>query len=103
MHRGHSRRGRKRLYFSSFSSSLFDETDTDKHDNNNEHEDLNLPQGPVFYATQEDFERSPIDFINKIRPIAQNYGICKIIPPITWNPPFGTFVYCYYCILSQSD
>jgi histone demethylase JARID1 len=59
-------------------------------------EDLSIPNGPVFYATQQDFEHSPVEFINKIRPIAQKYGICKIVPPKDWNPPFGMFVVVDY-------
>jgi hypothetical protein len=37
-------------------------------------------------------EGSPLDYINKIRPVAQRYGICKIVPPIGWKEKdfFGT-------------
>eukprot|EP00533_Pseudo-nitzschia_delicatissima_P008085 CAMPEP_0116086530 /NCGR_PEP_ID=MMETSP0327-20121206/4903_1 /TAXON_ID=44447 /ORGANISM="Pseudo-nitzschia delicatissima, Strain B596" /LENGTH=620 /DNA_ID=CAMNT_0003577585 /DNA_START=594 /DNA_END=2456 /DNA_ORIENTATION=- len=30
-------------------------------------------------------EGSPLDYIDKIRPIAQRYGICKIVPPKAWK------------------
>jgi jmjN domain. len=50
--------------------------------------DLVVPFGPTFFPTVEDFEGSPLDYIEKIRPIAQQYGVCKIVPPKGWNPPF---------------
>lgn len=49
--------------------------------------DLDVPTGPTFYPTVEDMEGSPLEYIEKIRPIAQKYGICKIKPPDGWNPP----------------
>jgi hypothetical protein len=55
--------------------------------------ELRIPCGPVFYPTVQDFEGNPLDYIEKVRPIAQRYGICKIVPPAGWNPaPFGTLV-----------
>jgi hypothetical protein len=51
---------------------------------------LEIPWGPTFYPTVEEMEASPLDFIEKIRPVAQRYGICKIVPPKGWNPhPFS--------------
>ena len=47
---------------------------------------IEVPWGPVFYPTVEEMEGSPLDYIEKIRPIAQNYGICKIVPPKGWDP-----------------
>jgi hypothetical protein len=50
---------------------------------------LALPAAPTFFPTLEEFsEKSPIEYINKIRPIAELYGICKIVPPAGWDPPF---------------
>ena len=51
-----------------------------------------LPYAPVFYPTIEEMEGNPLSYVAKIRPIAQHYGICKIVPPKGWNPPF-----CKYC------
>jgi hypothetical protein len=51
--------------------------------------DLNIPLGPIFYPTVEEFEGNPLHYINKIRPIAEKYGICKIVPPAGWDPPFS--------------
>ncbi len=47
-----------------------------------------VPCGPVFFPTQEEFE-DPLKYISSIREVAEKYGICKIVPPEGWNPPFG--------------
>ena len=54
---------------------------------------IDVPFGPTFYPTIEDMEGSPLDFIEKIRPVAQRYGICKIVPPKAWKEKdfFGTY------------
>eukprot|EP00537_Pseudo-nitzschia_pungens_P014533 CAMPEP_0172398070 /NCGR_PEP_ID=MMETSP1061-20121228/34080_1 /TAXON_ID=37318 /ORGANISM="Pseudo-nitzschia pungens, Strain cf. pungens" /LENGTH=724 /DNA_ID=CAMNT_0013130431 /DNA_START=384 /DNA_END=2558 /DNA_ORIENTATION=- len=46
---------------------------------------IDVPFGPTFYPSIEDMEGSPLDYIDKIRPIAQRYGICKIVPPKAWK------------------
>jgi histone demethylase JARID1 len=53
---------------------------------------LSVAFAPTFFPTVEDFEGNPIRYIEKIRPVAERYGVCKIVPPKGWNPaPFGTF------------
>ena len=53
---------------------------------------LSVPFAPTFFPTVEDFEGNPISYIKKIRPVAERYGVCKIVPPKGWNPaPFGTW------------
>jgi len=55
---------------------------------------LDVPLAPVFFPTIEEFEGNPLSYIEKIRPIAEAYGICKIVPPQGWNPaPFGKKVF----------
>ena len=53
---------------------------------------IEVPWGPIFYPSVQDMEGSPLDYIDKIRPIAQRYGICKIVPPEAWKKTdfFGT-------------
>ncbi|XP_049793761.1 lysine-specific demethylase lid [Schistocerca nitens] len=50
--------------------------------------DFKVPQeAPVFYPSVEEFG-DPLAYINKIRPVAEKTGICKIKPPPDWQPPF---------------
>ncbi|KAM4700298.1 lysine-specific demethylase 5B isoform 2-T2 [Discoglossus pictus] len=46
------------------------------------------PECPVFEPSLEEFA-DPFAFINKIRPIAERSGICKVRPPPDWQPPFA--------------
>ena len=61
---------------------------------------LEVPWAPTFYPTIEDMEGNPLHYVEKIRPIAEIYGICKIVPPKGWDPVLGTlFAFCP-CIVS---
>jgi len=53
-----------------------------------------IPFGPTFYPSVEDFSGDPLLYLEKIRPVAEKYGICKIVPPKGWNPPFALNVDC---------
>ncbi|KAI8791058.1 serine-rich adhesin for platelets isoform X1, partial [Biomphalaria glabrata] len=39
---------------------------------------------PVFHPTEAEF-MNPLTFISKIQPIAEPYGMCRIIPPASWK------------------
>ncbi|KAJ8758696.1 hypothetical protein K2173_000417 [Erythroxylum novogranatense] len=45
-----------------------------------------IDDAPVFYPTIEEFEDS-VGYISKIRSKAESFGICRIVPPSSWNPP----------------
>ncbi|XP_042396116.1 lysine-specific demethylase JMJ703-like [Zingiber officinale] len=48
--------------------------------------ELVLDEAPVYYPSEEEFKDS-LDYIAKIRPIAEKYGICRIVPPSSWRRP----------------
>ncbi|KAF6150915.1 hypothetical protein GIB67_026836 [Kingdonia uniflora] len=45
-----------------------------------------LEEAPVFYPTDEEFVDT-LKYIASIRAKAEKYGICRIVPPSSWNPP----------------
>lgn len=52
-----------------------------------------IDEAPVFHPTIEEFEDT-LSYIAKIRPLAEPYGICRIVPPACWVPP---------CLLKEKD
>ncbi|KAJ2422101.1 hypothetical protein GGF47_003730, partial [Coemansia sp. RSA 2524] len=47
-----------------------------------------LREAPIFYPTSDEF-KDPLAYIQKIQPQAEGAGLCKIVPPSGWNPPFS--------------
>lgn len=45
-----------------------------------------LEEVPVFYPNEEEFEDA-LKYMDTIRPRAEKYGICRIVPPTSWKPP----------------
>lgn len=42
---------------------------------------ISPPECPVFRPTLAEFDLNPLVYLEKIRPEAEKFGICKIIPP----------------------
>ncbi|ETI35592.1 hypothetical protein F443_18100 [Phytophthora nicotianae P1569] len=55
---------------------------------NNDTDGYICPPCPVFYPTAEEFQH-PLKYISSIRHIGMQAGICKIVPPSGWRPPFA--------------
>lgn len=49
---------------------------------------FDLPEAPTFYPTDAEFA-DPLAYIRSIRHIGEQAGICKIIPPKSFRPPFS--------------
>lgn len=47
-----------------------------------------VPEAPTFRPTEEEF-KDPVAYIQKIAPEGKKYGICRVIPPEGWQPPFA--------------
>ena len=47
-----------------------------------------LPSAPTYYPTVKEFA-DPLAYIASIRPEAEAFGACKIVPPAGWVPPFS--------------
>ncbi|KAL8288940.1 hypothetical protein RB597_000835 [Gaeumannomyces tritici] len=47
-----------------------------------------LEEAPTYYPTAEEWN-DPMEYMRKVSPEGRKYGICKIVPPETWNPPFA--------------
>ncbi|KAE8746090.1 hypothetical protein FOCC_FOCC007214 [Frankliniella occidentalis] len=45
----------------------------------------NISEAPVFHPTEKEFQ-DPYAYIEKIRPIAEKYGLCRIVAPHSFKP-----------------
>lgn len=44
-----------------------------------------LVEAPTFHATEKDFQ-DPFEFFDRIRPAAEKFGLCRIVPPSNFKP-----------------
>ncbi|KAK8728080.1 hypothetical protein OTU49_009380, partial [Cherax quadricarinatus] len=44
-----------------------------------------LTRAPTFFPSEEEFT-DPLDYIEKIRPEAEQFGLCRIVPPSNFKP-----------------
>lgn len=47
-----------------------------------------LEHAPIYFPTIDEFA-SPLEYIEKISVEAKEFGICKVVPPEGWRPPFA--------------
>jgi protein Jumonji len=43
-----------------------------------------LMEAPTFYPTEKDFQ-DPMEYIERIKPIAEQFGLCRIVPPSSFK------------------
>ncbi|KAF7987658.1 hypothetical protein HCN44_003521 [Aphidius gifuensis] len=51
----------------------------------NKGESARLVDAPTFHPSEKDFQ-DPFEYIDKIRPIAEKFGICRVVPPSNFKP-----------------
>lgn len=39
-----------------------------------------MMDAPTFYPSEEDF-KDPLEYFEIIKPVAQKFGICRVVPP----------------------
>ena len=47
-----------------------------------------VPPVKTYRPTEAEWAGDPLEYINSIRPEAEKYGVCNIIPPPSWTPEF---------------
>ncbi|KAI1758869.1 PLU-1-like protein [Hypoxylon sp. FL1150] len=53
-----------------------------------ENRPFDIPEAPTYIPTEDEW-KDPLEYIRNVFTEAQHYGICKIIPPKSWNPDFA--------------
>ncbi|EFN64929.1 Protein Jumonji [Camponotus floridanus] len=51
----------------------------------NTNNEARVVEAPTFHPTEKDFQ-DPLEYIDKIRPIAEKFGICRVVPPPNFKP-----------------
>lgn len=56
----------------------------------NANDEARLVKAPTFHPTEKDFQ-DPLGYIDKIRHIAEKFGICRVVPPANFKVSFCFF------------
>lgn len=51
----------------------------------NGNNEARVVEAPTFHPTEKDFQ-DPLEYIDKIRSIAEKFGICRVVPPPNFKP-----------------
>ena len=46
-----------------------------------------MVEAPIFHPTEKEFQ-DPLEYIDRIRPVAEKFGLCRVVPP----PNFKVFI-----------
>ncbi|XP_020293960.1 uncharacterized protein LOC109859802 isoform X2 [Pseudomyrmex gracilis] len=48
-------------------------------------DEARVVEAPTFHPTEKDFQ-DPLEYIDKIKSVAEKFGICKVVPPSNFKP-----------------
>jgi len=51
-------------------------------------DEVRVVEAPTFHPTEKDFQ-DPLEYIEKIKSIAEKFGICKVVPPANFKVNFN--------------
>lgn len=54
-----------------------------------------IMEAPTFYPSEEDF-KDPLEYFEIVKPIAQKYGICRVVPPSSFKVSLYIHIYIFY-------
>lgn len=61
-----------------------------------------MVEAPTFYPSEEDF-KDPLEYFEIVKPIAQKFGICRVVPPPSFKVCICTmYYYLLFNINTQS-
>ena len=86
------RRASKRVTITTDAGLPFDlstvKTKPDPHVSRKNSRIFGIQEAPTFYPTRDEF-KDPLEYIKKISPEGEKYGIIKIVPPKEYKPEFS--------------
>ncbi|KAJ9590135.1 hypothetical protein L9F63_016747 [Diploptera punctata] len=44
-----------------------------------------MVEAPIFHPTEKEFQ-DPLEYIDRIRPVAEKFGLCRVVPPPNFKP-----------------